>query len=143
MRPMTEKAIQPVMTEGKRGRGRPSDYDPAFCDVLIEQGMLGFSLTASAAAMGVHRDTINEWGRVHPEFSDAIKMHQVYRTAFLEGGILSEGVTGPQVNARIFALKNAAPMDWRDKQTVQMVGGDEGDKPIQAEIKVTLVRPEK
>lgn len=63
----------------------------------------------------------------------------------MEGGLLDKNATGPQVAARTLALKNAAPDEWRDKQVHQLTGGDPaaGDKPIQTEIKVTLVRPEK
>ena len=33
---------------------------------------------------------------------------------------LLEGETGPKVTAHIFALKNAAPEEWREKQEIDL-----------------------
>jgi hypothetical protein len=76
------------------------------------------SLTAFAGGIGVARSTINEWINNHPEFSEAVKQHQAARTRYLEESMLS-AEQGPRVTARIFALKNAAPDEWKDKTEVQ------------------------
>ncbi len=101
--------------------GRPTKFDPSYCDEMIEDGKLGYSLTAFAGKIGVARSTINQWGEDHPEFSEAIKRHAAARTRFLEGGLLSSE-SGSQVTSRIFALKNAAPEEWREKQEVAHSG---------------------
>jgi hypothetical protein len=105
--------------------GRPSKYDPSFCDAVIEAGKQGFSLTAFAGSIGVCRDTISEWMKVHEEFSVAVKKHAAARTYSLEGDLL-QAETGPRVTSRIFALKNAAPQEWRDKQDLELTGKDGG-----------------
>lgn len=97
--------------------GRPTKYQPRFCDLVIEDGKKGLSLTAFAGGIGVDRSTINEWMAAHPEFSQAVKEHQAARTRHLEETLLSSD-QGPRVTARIFALKNAAPDEWRDKTEV-------------------------
>lgn len=75
---------------------------------------LGLSLTAFAGCIGVARSTINEWIDNHAEFSEAVKIGQAKRTLILEQQLLSSE-QGPRVTARIFALKNAAPDEWKDK----------------------------
>ena len=98
--------------------GRPSTYDPAYCDQIVECMARGLSMTAFAGEIRVARSTINEWMGAHPEFSEAVKVGQAARTLTLEQELL-EGEIGPRVTARIFALKNAAPEEWRDKQEIQ------------------------
>lgn len=102
--------------------GRPTTYDPAYCDQVIEFMGKGFSLTAFAGYITCARSTINEWMAANPEFSEAVKIGQAKRTMKLEGTLL-DGETGPKVTAHIFALKNADPEGWRDKQDIEHSGG--------------------
>lgn len=126
------------MSEGEAARpvGRPSKYDPAYCDQLIEFMGLGFSLTAFAGEISVARSTINEWMGEHPEFSEATKIGQAKRTQRLEGTLLA-GESGPKVTAHIFALKNADPEGWRDK----VVQEHEGEVTVNR-IERVIVRPD-
>lgn len=105
--------------------GRPSKYDPSYCDKLVEYGAQGYSLTACAGKLGVSRQTLHEWAGAWPEFSDAMARHAGARTAFLEEGLIG-AETGPMVTSRMFALKNAAPHEWREKQDVELTGKDGG-----------------
>ena len=106
--------------------GRPSLYSPAYCDEVIAAGSEGLSLTAFAGIIGVDRRTITEWMDVHPEFSLACKRAQAKRTLFLERGMLAVEATGPMVTARRFALANAAPDEWREKQAFEHSGPNGG-----------------
>lgn len=54
--------------------GRPSKYDSKYCEVVIEHGMKGHSITAMANAIGVHRDTLYEWATAHAEFSYTLRI---------------------------------------------------------------------
>jgi hypothetical protein len=81
----------------------------------------GYSLTAFAGEIGHAWSTLHLWMQEHPEFSDAVKRGQAARTKCLEFGLLSAD-QGPRVTARIFALKNAAPDEWRDKTEQQLSG---------------------
>lgn len=121
------------MTAEKTTRrvGRPSDYDPAYCEQIVDYMGQGYSLTAFAGHIGHHRETLLNWGREHAEFFDAIKRGKAARTRCLEEGLLSSEV-GPRVTARIFALKNAAPEEWKDK--VAIVGGGPGDAPVRVDL---------
>ena len=98
--------------------GRPTKYKPAYCTEVINTMATGLSLTAFAGEIGVARSTINEWIDNVPEFSEAVRVAKAKRTLALERGMLS-AENGPAVTARMFALKNADPEEWREKQHVQ------------------------
>lgn len=101
--------------------GRPTKYDPAYCDQLIAFMGEGYSLTAFAGEILVSRATINNWMEEHPEFLEATRIGQARRTRKLEEGLL-ETESGARVSARTLALKNSAPDEWREKQTVEHTG---------------------
>lgn len=103
-----------MVTNSAMPGGRPSKYRESYCDEVIAAGDQGLSLTAFAGMIGVARSTINEWMAEHAEFSEAVKVHGAKRCLHLEQTMLS-AEQGPRVTARIFALKNAAPDEWKDK----------------------------
>ena len=105
--------------------GRPTKYDPKYCDEIIDYMGQGYSKTAFAGHIGVSRETIYEWGRTHEEFSDATKRAEAARTGDLESRLLDPS-RGTPVAAAIFALKNAAPEEWRDKREVEHSGEVKG-----------------
>jgi hypothetical protein len=101
----------------RRG-GQPTKYRPQYCYELVDDAADGYSLTAFAGKIGVARDTLSQWGQVHPAFSVAIKRAQGCRTRWWEERarrIIDGGGSGGQVAMAIFALKNHAPDDFRDK----------------------------
>lgn len=106
----------------KQTAGRPTKYEPRFCDELIAFMGQGYSLTAFAGSIDVARSTINEWMGANPEFSEAARVGQAKRTMALEKTLIA-GETGPKVASHIFALKNADPEGWKDKQEVEHSGG--------------------
>src|SRR5690606_34119124 len=54
--------------------GRPTKYDPAMCDIVIQVGEEhAGTLAEMAEACDIHRETLNEWIKANPEFSDAVK----------------------------------------------------------------------
>lgn len=119
--------------------GRPTKYDPKYCDLVVKVMGQGLSLTAFAGEIGVARITIDEWRSVHPEFSIACMKGQAARTRFLEMGMLERDMPGPAVNARRFALANAAPEEWREKQQLEHSGPNGSEIPVS--IAVRLLTP--
>jgi uncharacterized protein YdbL (DUF1318 family) len=73
----------------------------------------GFSLTAFAGSIRVAKDTVYEWIKVHPQFSDAVARARVARVSALEAKLLRSR-KGAETSAAIFALRNADPTEWRD-----------------------------
>lgn len=103
--------------------GRPSKYDPAFCDQVVEHMRDGASLTSFAAEIGVCRDTLTEWCAVHEDFSLAVKRGKAVCAAWWEKTARA-GAAGGNANPTlcIFGLKNMAAEDWRDKVETEHSG---------------------
>lgn len=110
-----------VGVTGQIGPGRPSTYRSEYCDEVIAFCADGLSLSAFAGSIGVGRSTINGWMNTYPEFEEAVGVAKAKRTLALERQMLSLE-NGPAVTARIFALKNADPEEWRDKQHHEHAG---------------------
>lgn len=104
--------------------GRPTKYDPAYCEQAIEYMGQGYSLTAFAGHILVSRDTIYEWERAELEFSDAIKTARAAAASWWEERLRSIALGGEgNATATLFGLKNRVADEWRDK-TEQAIDGD-------------------
>lgn len=115
--------------------GRPSKYEPRFCQMVIEHMSDGASMTSFAAEIGVARSTINEWMAAHPEFSEAIKIAKAKCAAWWER-LGRQGAQGGEVNPTlvIFGLKNMAADDWREKQELEHTSPDGSMSPTRIEL---------
>ena len=111
-----------MAAEKKGPGGRPTDYRAEYCERVEDLMALGYSKMAAAGDCGVSYQTFKNWMEAHDEFLAAVKRGEAKRTMKLEADLL-KAETGPQVTSRIFALKNAAPDEWRDKQEVEHSGG--------------------
>lgn len=104
--------------------GRPTKYDPAYCEQVIEHCRDGASLTSFAAEIGVARSSINEWMEHHPAFSEAVKVAKAVCAAWWEKTARANAVEGGgNATLCIFGLKNMAADDWRDKVETEHSGG--------------------
>lgn len=96
--------------------GRPSSYKPEYCEQLREHMAGGLSFDSFAALCGSHIDTLYEWAKKHPTFSDAKKHGQALSLRFWEQTGL-DGITGKiqyfNASAWIFAMKNR--FKWRNE----------------------------
>jgi hypothetical protein len=103
--------------------GRPTKYKKAYCKKLIEWMGKGLSFESFAGDIGVNRDTIYEWAKVYPEFSDAKGIGSAKSQALWEkmGIAGSSGkLKGFQTGAWIFNMKNR--FSWRDRQEIVLEG---------------------
>lgn len=124
--------------------GRPTKYDPKYCDEIIKffdidayrqeiqtyfykngeskETPIEIANTLPlferfAAKIGVHRDTLQEWCKKHPEFSVAYNKAKDLQHAILVECGLKGLYNGP---VAIFTMKNI--LGWRDKQDVTTDG---------------------
>lgn len=134
--------------------GRPTKYDPSFCEEIIlyfsvkpyfkkakavhdeygeeiesnEQGKVEVSdfpnFAGFAAQIGVHRETLLNWCDQHPDFFDAYKRAKELQ----ENWLVVNGMAG-NINTAfgIFIAKNVT--DMRDNKELTIQGGDP-KKPI-------------
>lgn len=100
--------------------GRPTKYDPAYCDDVIEFMARGYSLEAFCGMIQVARSTLNKWMADHIEFAEAVAIAKPCRTYKLEERLMNGD--GKSSARDIFALKNASPDEWRDRREVEHQG---------------------
>jgi transposase len=117
--PETTKAhCRGFMGENKNPEGRPSKYNPLFCDKVIELGKIGASKVEMACELDICRTTFDNYEKEYPEFLKAVKQAVMFSQAFWEknGRLATFGGT-PNFNATtwIFNMKNRFSEDWKDK----------------------------
>lgn len=113
------------MAAKKKGPGgRPTKYEPAYCDAVVAHMSEGASLLSFAAEIDVARSTLTEWADTHPEFSAAVARGKAKCAAWWEAAGRNLALTG-EGNATmcVFGLKNMGAGEWRDKQEVEHSGG--------------------
>lgn len=100
--------------------GRPSLYDPIYCEQLVAHMEDGASVNSFAASIDVCRATINVWANEHPEFLEALSRGKAKCAAWWEKTGRSVASTGTgNASMVIFGLKNMSSDDWRDKTEVE------------------------
>lgn len=112
--------------------GRPTKYEERFCDLLIEHMDKGLSFEAFAGYLGVSKDTLFEWVKVHPEFSDSKKIGTEKARLWWESkatdyllncekttrdsdGNVETVKTSLNSTVWIFNMKNRFRDEWKDK----------------------------
>lgn len=63
--------------------GRPSDYDPSYCELIINLAHEGNSRYEICAELGIAMSTFNLWRTKHPEFSAAVELSDTFYKAWL------------------------------------------------------------
>lgn len=119
--------------------GRPTKYDPAFCDKVIDLGREGAGKCEMAAELGITYNSFETYQDQHPEFLQAVKEALRLSQAWWEkqGRIATfGGFDGFSATSFIFNMKNRFKDDWRDKVEQEHSGGVEIK-----EIKRTIVDP--
>lgn len=96
-------------------RGQPTRYKPEYCAQLIAHMSSGLSFETFAAVIKVNQDTIHEWAKVHPEFSEAKKEAWSQNMLFWE----RVGMTGMAgkiqgFNAAVYIFNMKNRFKWRD-----------------------------
>lgn len=115
--------------------GRPTCYRAEFCERIVTLMAEGRSLDGCASLLGVHPDSLYEWQKVHPEFSEAVRAGRAAATTFWEERLL-DIANGGSGNAQAiqWALRNRskAASGWHnDAQRLEHSGPSGG--PVQVE----------
>ncbi len=117
-----------VIIEPTPGMGAPTKYLPEYCAKLLQHMKEGGSFEGFAPEIGVHRDTLYEWTKVHKDFSDAKNSGNDYRLQLYEtsarnialgivppppvaGAMMTRGSAG----MTIFMLCNLAPDKYKNR----------------------------
>ena len=108
--------------------GKPSEYDPEYCDVLVDKMSQGYSFEACAGFIGVSFQTLYNWAQKYPQFLEAKK------EAFAAGRVFWEKLAidniinsfqGDTLNASIWIFNMKNRFGWKDKNELELTGSDE------------------
>lgn len=106
----------------RRPVGRPSEYDPAYCEKVVEWGAQGWSFAEMAAELGIAKQTLYNWRELHTEFMDACLRAQTQCQRWWEREGRT-GMTSSVFNGNVWAknMSNRFQDDWREKSEVKHV----------------------
>jgi len=100
--------------------GRPTKYDPKYCEELIEFMSQGFSYEAFAGHLTVAISTLYEWEGANPDFSEAKKLAFAKNRIFWEAkgveGLKNESGPGAvNLNSTVWIFNMKNRFGWRDR----------------------------
>jgi hypothetical protein len=93
---------------------RPTEYQPSYCEDVIDLGKAGKSKAQMAAFFDVSRQTIDNWASANPEFLEALNRAMAHCQDWWE----TKGQTGmetPGFNAAVW--KKSVEARFRDDYT--------------------------
>jgi len=100
---------------------RPTKYLPEYCDQLIEHMEGGLSFESFAGVLKVNKDSLYEWKKVYPEFSEAHGIGISANLLFWERGGRQISIKGGG-NSNAWKYNMANRHGWREKSEVQTTG---------------------
>ena len=120
-----EKIKKKAVKLEARPVGRPTIYDPKYCELLIAHMKSGLSFECFGAAVGVARDRVYEWANKHPEFAEAKKIAHNESLLFWEkaglNGLWHGGGKNPQFNSSVWIFNVKNRFGWKDKSEHSLV----------------------
>jgi hypothetical protein len=120
--------------------GRPSKYNPVYCDEVIELSKDGASEDECALTIGVCPQTFENWKKEHPQFLDACTRAKAARKVWWEKAARSVALGQGSAAMVQFALTNIAPHEYRNKADLNV--GGQGDNPVNVVTEIRLVAPD-
>ena len=132
-------------TAEKRPVGRPSKYDPAYCEKVVELAKLGKSIEQICYDLNTPVRTLYEWRDRHPDFSQALEDAKGFEQAYWEmlaQTHIVETKDGPKLNASLWSRSMAArfPKKYRESTKTEITGAE--GAPLLTGIQVTFVKPD-
>lgn len=132
------------MSEQKKPFGRPTVYDPSYCDKVIELGMLGKSFEQMSAQLLVSYRTLCRWRDEHEDFRHALEDAHALSQAWWEEtahAYLIEHKDGERINTGLWSRSMAArfPKNYSDR-VKQEISGPDGKELVKG-INLMFVEP--
>ena len=134
-----------IDTTEKRPVGRPSLYDPKYCEEVVALGRIGKSSEAIGAILGVGTATLYRWRDEHDEFREALSLAKEFELHWWEDIAqthMVENRESDKLNATIWSRSMAArfPKKYRESTKTEITGAD--GAPLLSGIQVSFVKPE-
>jgi transposase len=112
-------------------------YRPEYCELAIEIGKRGGGPNDIACEIGVLRENLYEWAKVHPDFLTALRKAKQHEQKWWENkGI--EGLGADKFNAVVWKVSMQARFrdDYTERKVTELTGKDGG--AIQTETKMAI-----
>lgn len=125
--------------EEERGIGAPTKYKEEYCQLVMDLGKEGKSVTQIAVHIGVSRQTLYDWKDRYPDFLDALTRAQENAQAWYEN-LGQDGITmGKEFNSSTWAKQVSCrfPKDYTEK--IKHAGDEEA--PLITKIIREVVDP--
>lgn len=140
-----------------RKPGRPTDYDPKFCESAAKLAAEGATDLEIADALNIHFATLYRWRHEHPEFREALKLGKEAADDRVEASLYHRAVgytfgsvkimqnngrpvivpfrehVPPDIGAITLWLTNRRGEQWKAKRSLE--GGGEGSSPLVVEVR--------
>jgi hypothetical protein len=119
--------------------GRPTLYDPAYCERVIELGKEGKSPVQIACALDVARATLYAWADEHPEFLTAFTRAKEFAQAWFEDqGQAGLAMPTGQFNANLWKKQVECRFreDYTEQTRTELTGANGG--PVKVDATVAL-----
>lgn len=108
--------------------GQPTKYKPEIIDKInkylesaIPENMKIPTIEGIALELGINRDTLYEWAKVHPEFSDTLdRLRMKQKEALIQTGIFG----GKEINQTIVSLLLKVNHDMIVTERKEITGKD-------------------
>jgi hypothetical protein len=121
----------------KRERGRPTKYPKDACERILQYGREGMCMAEMASEFEVTRETLYEWARVHPEFSDSLTRAQELSEGYWARQVRDGLKKSPsefqgQANLKYMAQRFRG---WSEKAHVDTRETEPGDEPDTPDVR--------
>lgn len=161
-----EAVTSPVLEPEETAKpfGRPTDYDPSFCNIAASACARGATIAEVADILGVDRTTVWRWRARHEDFCLALKVGRemadervgfslyeravgyTYDTVKImqyEGApviVPHQEHVPPDVTAQRLWLTNRRPEEWKDKVSSEVSGPGGGPIEVETVDRMALAR---
>ena len=124
--------------------GRPTLFDPSYCDKVVELGALGKSLEQISSNLGVSCRVLYDWRDRFPEFLRAMEQAKEAEQTWWEDqaqAYMLEHKDGAKLNASIWSRSMAARFPKKYRESVKQEITGENGAPLLTNIAVSFVNP--
>lgn len=119
---------------GGRRRGAPTKYKPEYCERVYDVvGEHAKTIEHFACEIGVHKDTVYEWAKVHADFSDALRL-AVQKAQCIWVDRLEDMMIDKGINAPLVKLYFANRFNWHERSA-------RDDTERSEPITINVIRP--
>ena len=132
------------MIEETKPFGRPTLYDPAYCDRVRELGALGKSVEQISYNLGVSLRVMYDWKDKYVDFLHALDDAKMAEQNWWEDqaqAYMLEHKDGAKLNASIWSRSMAARFPKKYRESVKQEITGENGTPLLTAIQVSFVTP--